>query len=211
MLYRDSVFVTSLIQVFRGRPLALRPPNLVFYASWARWWTGSLVRCPNHFILCCWIWWWMLFVPTTSLILVLGIMSLLVLLTSFLKRLVSKARPGHPEAFLVTQGSGETETETGLASRRWMCSCYRKQTKTKTKTKKKNKKKQPMFRHSMKCAVTFERDMKFTTDCTKKHCCYMPSSVAFGVMTVLAARGSDVRCTFAACSLTSVSALVSVG
>ena len=32
MLYRDSVSSTPLIQVFRGRPLALRPLNLVLYA-----------------------------------------------------------------------------------------------------------------------------------------------------------------------------------
>ena len=32
MLYRDSVSLTPLIQVFRGRPLALRPLNLVLYA-----------------------------------------------------------------------------------------------------------------------------------------------------------------------------------
>ena len=32
MLYRDSVSLTPLIQVFRGRPLALRPLNPVLYA-----------------------------------------------------------------------------------------------------------------------------------------------------------------------------------
>ena len=32
MLYRDSVSLTPLIQVFRGRPLALRPLNLVLHA-----------------------------------------------------------------------------------------------------------------------------------------------------------------------------------
>ena len=90
MLYRDSVSLTPLIQVFRGRPLALRPLNLVLYARWVGCWIGSLVRCPNHLILCCWIWWWMLLVPTISLILVLGIMSLLVLLTAFLKHLISQ-------------------------------------------------------------------------------------------------------------------------
>ena len=31
MLYRDSVSLTPLIQVFRGRPLALRPLNLLLY------------------------------------------------------------------------------------------------------------------------------------------------------------------------------------
>ena len=90
MLYRDSVSLTPLIQVFQGRPLALWPLNLVLYARWAGCWIGSFVRCPNHLILCCWIWWWMLFVPTISLILVLGIMSLLVLLTAFLKHLISQ-------------------------------------------------------------------------------------------------------------------------
>ena len=88
MLYRVSVSLTPLIQGFRGRPLALRPLNLVLYACWAGWWIGSLVRCPNHLTLCCWIRWWMLFPPTISLILVLGIMSLLVLLTAFLKHLI---------------------------------------------------------------------------------------------------------------------------
>ena len=72
MIYRDSVSLTPLIQVFQGHPFALRPLNLVLYARWAGCWIGSLVRCPNHLILCCWIWWWMLFVPTISLILVLG-------------------------------------------------------------------------------------------------------------------------------------------
>ena len=81
-LYKDSVSLTPLIQVLQGRPLALRPLNLVLYARWAGCWIGSLVRCPNRLILCCWIWWWMLFVPTISLIWVLGIMSLLVLLTA---------------------------------------------------------------------------------------------------------------------------------
>ena len=33
MLYKDSVSLTPLIQVFRGRPLALRPLNLVLYQS----------------------------------------------------------------------------------------------------------------------------------------------------------------------------------
>ena len=32
MLYKDSVSLTPLIQVFRGRPLALRLLNLVLYA-----------------------------------------------------------------------------------------------------------------------------------------------------------------------------------
>ena len=32
MLYKDSVSLTPLIQVFRGRPLALQPLNLVLYA-----------------------------------------------------------------------------------------------------------------------------------------------------------------------------------
>ena len=32
MLYRDSVSLTPLVQVFRGRPLALRPLNLVLSA-----------------------------------------------------------------------------------------------------------------------------------------------------------------------------------
>ena len=32
LLYRDSVSFTTLIQVFWGRPLALRPQNLVLYA-----------------------------------------------------------------------------------------------------------------------------------------------------------------------------------
>ena len=90
MLYRDSVSLTLLIQVFRGRPLALWSPNLVLYAPSAGCWIGSLVRCPNHLILCCWIWWWMLFVPTISVILMLGMMSLLVLLTAFLKHLISQ-------------------------------------------------------------------------------------------------------------------------
>ena len=90
MLYRDSVSLTLLIQVFWGRPLALRPLNLVLYVRWAGCWIGSLVRCPNHLILCCWIWWWMLFVPIISLILVLGTMSLLVLLTAFFKHLISQ-------------------------------------------------------------------------------------------------------------------------
>ena len=91
MLYRDSVSLTPLIQVFRGRSLALRPLNLVLYERWAGCWIGSLVRCPNHLILCCWMWWWMrLFVPTMLLILMLRIMSLLVLLTAFLKHLISQ-------------------------------------------------------------------------------------------------------------------------
>ena len=68
-----------------------------------------------------------------------------------------------------------------------------------------------MLEHPMKCAVTFDLDMKFVTDCTKKHCCYMPFSAAFGVMNVLAARGFDVRCTFAACCLTSGPTLLSMG
>ena len=90
MLYKDSVSLIQLIQVFRGRPLALQPLNLVLYARWVGWCIGSHVRCPNHLILWCWIWWWMLFVPTIPLFLVLGIMSLLVLLTAFLKHLISQ-------------------------------------------------------------------------------------------------------------------------
>ena len=46
MLYRDSVSVTPLIQVFRGRPLALRPLNLVLYAS-----TESRVICTLSWVL----------------------------------------------------------------------------------------------------------------------------------------------------------------
>ena len=137
MLYRDSVSLNPLIQVFRGvlllcghwvsvsvsaqdgivalgkahtrsaPSLSSLPKvaletvpifawlntdlvNLVLYARWAGRWIDSLVRCPNNLILYCWIWWWMLFVPTISLILVLGIISLLVLLTDFLKHLISQ-------------------------------------------------------------------------------------------------------------------------
>ena len=32
MLYRDSVYLTPLVQVFWGRPLALQPLDLVLYA-----------------------------------------------------------------------------------------------------------------------------------------------------------------------------------
>ena len=51
MLYRDTVSLTPSIQVFRVRPLALRPLNLVLYARWAGWCGGSRVRCPNHLVL----------------------------------------------------------------------------------------------------------------------------------------------------------------
>ena len=84
MLYKDSVSLTPLVHIFRGRPLALRPLKLALYACWAGWCIGSCVRCSNHLILWCCIWWWVLFVPSISLILVLGIRSLLVLLTAFL-------------------------------------------------------------------------------------------------------------------------------
>ena len=35
--YKDSVFLTPLIQVLRGHPLALRWLNLVLYACLANW------------------------------------------------------------------------------------------------------------------------------------------------------------------------------
>ena len=37
MLHRDSVSLTPLIQVFQGRPPALRPLNLVLYTCTLSW------------------------------------------------------------------------------------------------------------------------------------------------------------------------------
>ena len=51
VIQRECLF-DSINLGLPGRPLALRLLNLVLYARRAGFWIGSLVRCPNHLILC---------------------------------------------------------------------------------------------------------------------------------------------------------------
>ena len=50
-LYRDSVSLTPLIQVFWGRPLALWPLNLVLYTRWAGCWIKYKTDSSNSILL----------------------------------------------------------------------------------------------------------------------------------------------------------------
>ena len=89
-LWVFSVSFTSSIQVFLGLPLALYPDIFVLQALLAS--RGAMsVRCPNHLILCCWMWWRTGVVPTISLILVFLILSRLILLTALLRHRICQA------------------------------------------------------------------------------------------------------------------------
>ena len=90
MLWVFSVSFTPSIQVFLGLPLALYPDTFVLTALLASWWVSMRVRCPNHLILCCWMWWRIGVVPTISLIIVFLILSHLVLLTALLRHGISQ-------------------------------------------------------------------------------------------------------------------------